>query len=296
MSGELLVPLDGSRLSESVLPLAAEVARGSGFGMTLLYVHPELNTPPEVVLEDGSLLPAHRYLSTIALGLQAPGFVVNSLVESGPVVEQIEWVAQRQKCRLVALATHGRSGFGRAALGSVADKLVHIAAQPLLLWKPDKGQSGRGGFRLQQIVVGLDGSALGEAAFAEAQELARQMKLKLHLVQIAPTLANIAAGVDPYLGYYDPKALDVIQESAERYLATKSEGAKRQGLEVSATVLSGAVAEQLIEYAERLPGSMLAVSTHGRSGLGRWALGSVADRVIRGTNRPVLLARPKPAR
>lgn len=296
MTGEILVPLDGSRLSESVLPLAVEVARGTDSGLRLLYVHPEMNQLPQVLLENGPLLPAHRYLSTLALSLQAPGFVVNSVVESGPVVEQIEWVAQRQKCHLVALATHGRSGLGRAALGSVADKLIHITTQPLLLWKLEKEAPAHTGIHLRSIVVALDGSALGEAAFAEAQVLARRMKLKLHLVQVAPTAASIAAGVDPYLGYYDPKLFDAIQESAETYLAVKSAAAREQGLEVQTAILSGAVASQLIDYADGLPGSMLAVSTHGRSGLGRWALGSVADRVIRGAHRPVLLVRPQVAR
>lgn len=290
----IVVPLDGSTLSESILPLARTMAQGINADLLLLNVstwHPSYE--PRIVAATGDFIPAERYLQELAEKVKGPGLAIATKVTKGDPAIEAQRLASEVGAVLIAIATHGASGPGRLALGSTTDRLVHVTTSPLLIRHPRKAEGLDADGVLQHVVVPLDGSPLGEAALAQAEALATALNLPLHLVQVAPTPATLLAGLDPYAGSFDPSIFDALQKAAAGYLAAKSAALTKRGLKVDSTVLVGSPAGQIIDYAESLPHSIIAMSTHGRSGVSRWVLGSVADRVVRASHSPVLLIRAK---
>jgi len=147
--------------------------------------------------------------------------------------------------------------------------------------------------RIRQILVPLDGSALAEAALAPAAAMAELFEAELVLVQIAPPLTagsllpvNFAAG-------YDRDAVALLRKQAQDYLEDLGEDLRKRGTRVRTTVVVGPnVGEALINLAHPERIDLVAIATHGRSGLQRLVLGSVADKLIRGSEPPVLVIRP----
>lgn len=290
----IVVPLDGSQLSESILPLARTLARARDADLLLLNVstwHPSYE--PRIPTADGGFIRAERYLNDLAEQFRGPGLAVTVQVTKGDPATETQRIATEVNAALIAIATHGASGPSRLALGSTADKLIQIATSPLLLRRPRKAEGLDADGTIRHLVVPLDGSPLGEAALAQAEALATALNVPLHLVQIAPSQATLMAGLDPYVGYYDPGIFEALQKAAAGYLAAKAAELAKRGLTVDTTVLVGSPASQIIDHAESLPHSIVAMSTHGRGGLSRWVLGSVADRVVRASHTPVLLVRAK---
>lgn len=289
MYKRILVPLDGSQTSESILPLASGIAKATGSELHLLYVHATHGSAKaEPLTASGLLLPAYRYLGLIANGLKAKGVDVDATVTSGEPPVAIQEQAQQRSCGLIAMSTHGRTGLGRWVLGSTTDKVVQIATMPLLLRRPAKDDETTEELRPKHIVVPLDGSSLGETALPHAIAIGAALSAPAHLIEVTP----LVLGTEGYDSYYDPRVLQELVDAAADYLGEKAAELRRSGLTVDSKVLSGYAASSIIRYAEQLPDSLLVMSTHGRTGVERWVLGSVADRVLRASTCPVLLARP----
>ena len=138
--------------------------------------------------------------------------------------------------------------------------------------------------KLQKILVPLDGSALAEAALPQALEIAESSGANLLLIRAAE--AHTLPGVDP-----TEAQIKVVQE-AEGYLAQVRDRLAAQGRkEVETSVWYGPAAYAIVEAARLNKVDLIAMTTHGRSGLGRLILGSVAESVLRGTTTPILLIR-----
>jgi nucleotide-binding universal stress UspA family protein len=147
---------------------------------------------------------------------------------------------------------------------------------------------------LKRLVVPLDGSQAAEQAFPCAFELAKKMNLELILVRV-----YLMPGVAYPTGRYAPdwRLLDrETRERASEYLQGKIQHLQNEGFDrASPIVLEGSAAEKIIEVARENPGSLIAMSSHGASGVGRWVLGSITERVIRHSDNPVLVIRAKSA-
>ncbi len=138
--------------------------------------------------------------------------------------------------------------------------------------------------KFQKILVPLDGSTLAEAALPRAIELAQGSGEKLLLIRAAE--AHTLPGVDP-----TEAQMRVVNE-AEEYLAQVSNRLRTQGVKnVETSVWYGPAAYAIVEAARLQKADLIAMTTHGRSGLGRLILGSVAESVLRGTTTPILLIR-----
>jgi nucleotide-binding universal stress UspA family protein len=135
----------------------------------------------------------------------------------------------------------------------------------------------------KSILVPLDGSALAEAILPEIEMLARCMQARIILLRVCR--AHVFPGRDP------TKAEIEVVRRAEAYLTAIRDRLAAEGLEVEALVRYGAVAEEILTHSSRKDIDLIAMSTHGRSGLGRWALGSVAEKIVRRSDKPVLLLR-----
>jgi nucleotide-binding universal stress UspA family protein len=156
------------------------------------------------------------------------------------------------------------------------------------------GKEGRaeGEATFKSIVVPLDGSNLAETVLPDVKELARKLTLDVILTRAYDLPMSAYYGAeDVYLANYD-KLRAQIKEDADSYLANKVDELGRQGLErVSSVLLEGPGAEEIIKLARTTPDNLVAMCSHGRSGVKRWVLGSVTEKVVRHSGDPVLVIR-----
>ncbi len=302
MYKKLLVPLDGSATAEGVLPYVRAFATGLGIPVHLLQAMDPESLIPSPAAQPGrphNILTAERehdgdYLKKIVASFPDPA-TVSCSVRIGKPAEVIIEVAATDIDTLIAMATHGRSGLGRWLLGSVAEKVLHGAENDVLLSRliaPIERNSAAA--HLERLVVPLDGSELAEKALPCAVQLAKKMNLELMLLRV-----YLMPGVAYPTGSYAPdwKLLDQEKkEIASEYLEGKIRQLRNEGLgRVSFTALEGSAAEKIIDVARENSGSLIAISTHGASGVGRWLLGSITERVIRHSETAVLVVRAKSA-
>jgi nucleotide-binding universal stress UspA family protein len=292
---KILVPLDGSKPAEAILPHVRFLAAKLKLGVELLQV-----LDPDVVAtfcdpEHGHYFDnveadmrnhSADYLKKLAASFPRPSEALYSVLV-GKTVEVILSKAHRGPCALIALATRGSSGIRKWALGSVADKIMRAATNHLLLIHPGQKRSSDEP-RLRTVIVPLDGSALAEKVLSPVVELAKRLELEVTLLR--------AYGLP--LGRFSPKresaSLDErrrkLREEAQDYLDGKINSLQAEGLRnVKSLVVEGDAAQEIIDCAKSISESFIAMCTHGRSGLGRWVLGSVTDRVVRNSGDPVLV-------
>jgi nucleotide-binding universal stress UspA family protein len=194
------------------------------------------------------------------------------------------------KGTLVAMATHGRSGISRWFLGSIAEKVLRTIASAMLLVSCREEARYEPPGPLRFMLVPLDGSALAENVLPTAVELAKNLNLEILLARAYELPLGPYPGTD---AFYVPQCNDLrafVQEEARAYLEGKVNQVKSQGIEkASSAMLEGPAAEKIIELARATPDCLIAISTHGRSGIQRWVLGSVTEKVVRHCGRPVLV-------
>ena len=302
MYERILVTLDGSKLSESILPYARSFARALKIPVEPLQVIDPDTLMPLVVAKHGhyhDVLTAEREYSSNYLRQVATSFSgsssVDCSVEIGKPAEVIVDRAAAQAGTLIAMATHGRSGVKRWLLGSVADKVLHAAANHLLLVRTTEEIKKTEAVSLKRVVVPLDGSKLAEMVIPHALELARKMDLEVVLLRAyaLPTPVYSAEDYAPDLG----ELWEQIKKEAQEYLAEKVDHLHKEGLrKVSTVLLEGYAANKIIDLGRERPESLVAMCTHGRTGVGRWVMGSVTDRVVRHSGDPVLVIRAPSAK
>ena len=286
---QILVPLDGSKLAEGVLPYARLLASALQLPVDLLHVNDPETAAPGIRPIQGA-----DYLKAVAASFST-SLAVNGRVESGRAAEVIVDSASRDSGTLITMATHGRSGAQRWLLGSVAQKVLQASINPLLLIRPREETLSRGEVRLNTIILPLDGSHLAEKIFPHVIYLTNRLKLEVVLIRTytLPTTGYfMAAGVSPpAIGELAEK----IKGEATDYLQAKIEELQAEGIEkVSFVLVEGRGPEEIIDLARKTSNNLVAMSTHGRSGIGRWVLGSVTDRVVCYSGDPVLVIRPTP--
>jgi nucleotide-binding universal stress UspA family protein len=234
------------------------------------------------------------YLLGIEERIRGPRHVRTTVeVIDGEPVDGLHAAALEHDVDLVVMTSHGRGGFRRAWLGSVADQLIRRCDRPVMLLKPasedDVDPRARRDFAT--ILVPLDGSAAAEAALAPALALARLQPAPITLLRVVSTPVSVLSGPVPY-GVVDHVALVHRQEAAEKYLNELAERLREDEVEVSTAVLHDEpLADAIIDYAKSAD-ALIVIATHGRGGLKRLVLGSVADKVIRGAAGPVVAVHP----
>ena len=295
MYSKILVPLDGSTLSEGVLPYIRWLARSIHAPVELFGVNDPAQSRayvPTTKLDE--------YLEKIAASFS--GITdLKCTVRLGTPADMIVDRAAAEPDTLIAMATHGYSGTRRWLLGSVAEKVLHAAPSHVLLVRPvDRDTDGEA--RLKSVQVPLDGSELAEKVLPAVGNLAACLSLEVVLVHV---LIRFYFGSPdafiPLFGANIPNQQELWAQAsseASQYLAKKVEQLRAQGLpQVSSVLVEGTTegaAVAIVDIAKKSADSLLALSTHGRSGIGRWLLGSVTERVVRHTSNPVIVIRPRP--
>ncbi|MBN1218656.1 MAG: universal stress protein [Anaerolineae bacterium] len=302
MASQILVPLDGSSLAEQALPCAMYLARGLSAKLILLRV---FSIPPDFDVSLGSdealmkmmieraQAEANNYLSQAASKLEEANFTVQPIVRQGPVAETIIDYAAQANVQHIVMATHGYTGIRRWTHGSVAERVLQSASVPVLLVRaredklspPDESKLCR------HILVPLDGSAIAEQVLPPAVEVAQALGAEIILFQVSIVLLSGVLMGDWHMPLQGD--FDTATQNVQDYLDKVATKLRTQGINVSTAIRQGPVADSIIDYAEANQIDLIAICTHGRTGLARWALGSVADRVLRAGNIPVLLVRAK---
>jgi nucleotide-binding universal stress UspA family protein len=318
MYKRILVPLDGSSRAEEALPVAARIARASGGSLYLLeVVSPVLDYGGGFALApmmtggviESEVAFARDYLKQVAASEALAGIQITTEVAFGLPAQYILATATSGEVDLIVLCSHGRTGFTRWALGSVAHTLAHESIVPTLVLRESKAVTllrEPEATRPLRALVPLDGSELAEAAltpaFALVEALAAPGQAALHLAQVVKLFESSADE-----GFVDELNEEAV-ERAKTYLARVMERSRAttQGhhLSLTSSVEPGRdVASALVSLAEgRSEGKqtgggdgcdLIAISTHGRHGLQRWVMGSVTERVLTSTRLPLLIVRPQ---
>ncbi len=304
MYRSILVPLDGSSFGEHALPLAAGIARRAGAKLSLVHVHkrdvePELPTLTPYQFEGLTARGLERrtsaeegeYLAEISqrLSARAPLALTTAML-GGTVPLALERFVRDGDGDLLVMTTHGRGPLGRLWLGSVADTLVRRAGKPVLLIHAVEGEPAALEVEplIERVLVALDGSSLAEQVLSHAADLARLLGATLDLFSVV-TPAMVAGGA---FGLQPGAAAGETVAGAQAYLKRLATMVSGLTVETHATTAADPAAAICAAAALRDAG-LLALATHGRSGMSRLVAGSVAERVVHNTFLPVLLLRPE---
>ena len=311
----ILVCLDGSELAERILPFVRLFAKGFRAPVHLLQVVPPLtpdlgNQPggPFIELAFQLRKRAEMYLTEVRESLADAGVDVTFTVEEGDVASKVIAEAESTPDTLVAVTTHGRSGAARWLMGSVTSKVLTATDVPLLILRTGAHEHLALRETLERIIVPLDGSEAAEMVLPSVAALAKAIDLEVVLVRVTPsggdylrymeyhyelgpgsTLARV------YEGPFEEYSKD-SEAKAMEYLRKITADLEGQGVKkVQQKLLHGDAAEAIATEAANTEHNLVAMTTHGRSGIDRWVLGSVADKVVRECGDPVFIIRSQGA-
>jgi nucleotide-binding universal stress UspA family protein len=279
MFTKMLIPLDGSKTAEKVLPYARYLAGKFKIPVELFavidiaematHISAEKVRHLDTMIED-AVRASTTYLHGIATTFR--DVKVTCTVEKDRAEDAIIGKGDADTAMLIAMATHGRSGLDRFLLGSVAEKVLRATANPLLLVRATEEAKAEGEAVFKSVIVALDGSELAESVIPMMAGVAKTLDLEVILLRAA-------AGV---------------RDEANEYLAKKMADIKKLGVtKVSAVTKEGFAGDEIIDMGRKTADSFIAMSSHGRSGVKRWVLGSVTETVVRHSGDPVLVLRAK---
>jgi nucleotide-binding universal stress UspA family protein len=312
----LLVPLDGSELAARIVPHVRSLAANLSARVLVLHVvtpseqkqffahNPEVQQRVATIAEgvadkdpayqERLHLLLHEYvaqsLEPAMQALKSDGLDVELEVLIGAPAEHIVETAKRREVSLIAMATHGYSGIRRWALGSITDKVVHATDTPVFVLRGDSQRAPTIG----RVLVPLDGSDFAEQALPVALELATHARADIHVLRATLPLydqpALVRAGLSNDL-FAESQAQ--VRSQAREALAATAAQVRQQDLHATYNLVEGHPAEAIIDEAKRQQSDVIVMATHGYSGIKRWSLGSVADKVLHATDTPLVLVRAR---
>ncbi|HEU4994581.1 MAG TPA: universal stress protein [Gemmatimonadaceae bacterium] len=298
----ILVPLDGSALAAQALPVAGAIAKQRNGRIDLLLVHvlgPIATYAAMARVQEPRTI-EEEYLARTADRLaHDSGVSVSYAVLPGNEVDIICSRARQLDANLIVMTTHGRTGFSRAWIGSVADAVVRESPVPVLLVRGSEKQPVPAQGAPRSFLIPLDGSKLAEQIIEPVLELVSDTDAKLTLVQVVMPIPQLAMNpMQPYAilssAGVDQQVTDQAIRAAEEYLGAL---ANRLRIRTAATmdhraVLGDGIANEILQVAKELGVEAIAMTTRGR-GATRLFVGSVADKLLRGATVPLLLYRPR---
>jgi len=280
MLKKILIPLDGSDLSETALPCGLALARQHQCQTILLQVVPHLaelapGLAPELVpeLQQKALKRSQNYLEDRSS--QFAPLVVSALTRLGSPREEIPAVAARHQCDLIVMASRGREGVEHWLLGSVAEGVLRQAPCPVLLVRAAPCVS-----RFQNILVPTDGS---EASLAVLRALPD------YLAEGGRVTLLQSSGLSLMLHFAEERLL--VSKHLDE-MEARLRQVKQPGLSLEVVVLDGEPVDDILTWSKNNPCDLIAMSSHGRSGFRRLMLGSVSEKVARHAGCDVLIFPP----
>ena len=300
MYKKVLVPLDGSAVAEEALVYVRELA-ASGTEVTLLCV----SAP-----EEGAYSPSHEaYIQKTAEAIRRqlaevpqtavsaqPARIaeVHGKLAAGRPADEILRHVQDEGIDLILMATHGRSGIKRWAMGSVADKVLRASKVPVWLVRAGTPRAASEGMPPKRMMlVLLDGSKLAESVLPHVEALAKHWDGELvDVVLLEVCEPMVPSTFYPAITPVDWEAeLSKTVEASKSYLHGVEARLSQKGIRVRSEVLVGKPADEIVDYAKKNSSNLIVMATHGRSGVNRWVYGSVAEKVLAGAANPILLVK-----
>lgn len=297
MLQKILLPLDGSELAEAAVPYATNLAEQLEAEIYLLHV-----CPPE----HQAYVHMHQiYINSILAGMSekmnergksAKPTSIQAEVVVGDPIKMIFEFAKLKGIDFIALTTHGSSGFKPWAMGNVAEKIVRGSGVPTLLIRVNQKKDLEIRTALiQKILVPLDNSDASKISLPLAVDLARKLKAGLVLFSMAQTayaqnLNSAGSGIGINWDAVDKAS----EQAADEYLIKVADELKVTGVPVETRSMLGIdAAYEILELEKKGVADMVVMATRGRSSIARWAFGSVAEKVLREGNLPILLVKEK---
>jgi nucleotide-binding universal stress UspA family protein len=292
MFKKIVVPLDGSPLAEAVIPFAAEIVSKSGGELVLVTAVQQVGVwDATLTLMDRETEAARDYLEATR---KAVAGRVSTKIVSGDAAEAVLACVDEIGADMLAISTHGRSGLARWLFGSTATHMLEQSKVPLLVIRPKEGEDkGAPGPVVKKILVPLDGSDVAHGILPVVEDFAKAIGATLVLYHAVAPLAAYP-GFEMAGASAIGQVVDDLQAQANEILTKAARDVKSRGVEATIAVNLNTAVDGIIQAGDELGVDLIAISTHGRGGLGRAVLGSVADGVIRRTaDIPCLVIRPK---
>lgn len=282
MITRVLVALDGSAESEDVLPEAERLA-GPNAAFDLIHVLCD-SERRGLHLHSMDLGEADHYLKRISI--RYPHRLVRTHLWTGNPEEVLPIATVKLGAQLIAMTTHARSGLTHLLMGSVAEGVVRRTLEPVLLTRPGVPHQGR---RIERVLVAVDGSSESREACETVRRMMPHSDFEMILLQV---VAPIIVG-DPVTGYVPIRVPRLLPDPAPS-LRAFAHHLEEEGMHARALVAFGSATEQILESAKRLDVDLIVMRTSGRTGVSRFFMGSVAEKVIRHMDRSVLIDRYRP--
>ena len=229
---------------------------------------------------------ARDYLKAVQSQQAVRGITAQTVVAEGDAAGAIVDVAQQAKVDMIVMSSHGYTGLTRWLLGSVAEKVLRGATCPVLVVRSKR--------KIQHMLVTLDGSDLSGQALAPAMEAALGLGANVTLLRVVPEFpVEQLRALDEFETGLGPRLVQEIRDEADCYLQKVAERFEAQGLAITHEVRSGPAASAILDYAENHAIDLIAMATHGRTGLQRWVYGSITEKVLRAGDYAMLVVRPQ---
>jgi nucleotide-binding universal stress UspA family protein len=290
----ILVPLDGSQLSETVLPLAALLANKNQAKLILLHIIEQ--NPPETVHGERHLTNQHEasaYLDRVCQSLPE-GMIVEEHVHTSAEKSVSNSIVAHSKelgVDLIVMCAHGQSGLEKRIFGNIAQDVLTMGDVPVLLLSPEK-ETRAESCQCECILVPLDGDPDHEAGLEMAVEISQNCQAKLHLVMVIheiSTLPGEQAAAAVLLPSVTSALLDMDCEQGELYLAGLIGKLLEKHIHVTGEVQRGDPAKQIIQAAKEFQADMIVLGTHSKTAMDAFWSGSVTPRIATQTHLPLLL-------
>lgn len=282
----VMLTLDESSFAEQALPTALALCKAYQASLSLISVTgpnahrtdilPWLRLPLNNTHPRQEQAARDNYLKRVADRAAEAGVRARRMVHPGQAAEEIAAKARDERIDLLVMSTRGRSGAARTLLGSVANRVVQLVHIPVLLFRPERALLGSEA-NYRRLLVALDGSDLAELSLRYAESLARVFEAEILLLSVPDGLEK-AEEQEELRDYVDGLARDLVES----------------GLEARGIVSGSQPAMTILEVAESEAADLIILATHGLGGLDRLMVGSVADRVVQASGRPVFLVPVRP--
>ena len=295
MLSQILVPIDTSAIAEQALPIAGAIARRSGAALTLVLVHQPTSAGgyQDAPWNAGRRAIERAYLDAQANELEARFKVrVTTAHPGGSAAAVLAKCIEDRHADLVVMTTHGRTGLSRAWIGSVADALMRSVNVPILMLRPNGKRAVTEPGVFHKVMLPLDGSANAERIIDPALALAGTAAAYF-VTEVVEPVPLIVPTSDPYTmvpTIPDEEATAGVVAEATQYVrgvAARLVAQKVGGIEHTVNVAQH-IAARILELATLHHVDLIALATRGR-GASRLVIGSVADKVLRGSTIPLLV-------
>jgi nucleotide-binding universal stress UspA family protein len=290
MLEKILVPLDGSKLGELALSYAEELASAFNSELHLISVVERRDLEYQRMVEV-YLKKITEETQTSVLEENSEVIIKSAVIDGEPAAEIVRYAQHKRIC-LITIVSHGHSGIMPWTMGSTANKVVQTIQTTVLLVRASLFSKKRQPAKLfSKILLPLDGSEIGEAALPYVSQIAQKLKSEVILFSVIESGQHVhTIGGQDYI-HFSEQQVESMRIETNKYLAITSKKLSDNGVNVRSMVREGDAASEIIKYAKENNIRLVAMSSHGRSGMRGWVFGSVSNKVLQVGKTPLLLVR-----